>query len=89
MYWLADNVAARQVNCAPRAAVLQRLGETYGETRQAIGLAANNVVIEVFAGAGGSWTITATLPNGVTCLVASGEAYETLAESLAAGGEPA
>ena len=30
----------------------------------------------------GTWTITVTMPNGMMCLVASGEAYETLAEEL-------
>ena len=74
---------ARQ--CGPRDTVLIRLAERYGETRQAIGLGANNAIVEVFASpATGSWTITVTVPNGVTCLVASGQAFETLAETLPA-----
>lgn len=89
MVLAADQLAAQQQNCAPRDLVLQRLSEGYGETRQAIGLGANNAVIEVFASATGSWTITVTMPNGVTCLVASGEAFETLAEALPAKGEQA
>lgn len=89
MVLAADHVAAQQNNCAPRDVVLQRLAEGYGETRQAIGLGANNAVVEVFASDAGSWTITVTLPNGVTCLVASGQAYETLAEALPARGEDA
>lgn len=87
MVLAADQVAAQQGNCAPRDVVLQRLAEGYGETRQAIGLGANNAVVEVFASEQGSWTITVTLPNGVTCLVASGQAYETLAEALPSKGE--
>lgn len=89
MVLAADQLAAQQGNCAPRDVVLQRLAEGYGETRQAIGLGANNAVVEVFASDAGSWTITVTLPNGVTCLVASGQAYETLAEALPARGEDA
>ena len=77
-------------NCAPRDQVLARLASTYGETRQSIGLAANNAVVEVFASdASGSWTITVTLPTGLTCLVASGIAYETLAEQLPPSGQEA
>ena len=77
----ADAQNAR--NCAPRDLVVTRLAEGYGETRQSIGLGANNSVIEVFASdETGSWTITMTAPNGITCLMASGQAFEMLAESL-------
>ena len=82
--------AEASANCAPRDRVLERLATTYGETRQSIGLAANNSVLEVFASTEtGSWTITVTLPTGLTCLVASGLAYETLAEALPPAGEAA
>lgn len=75
-------------NCAPRERVVQRLADSFGESRQAIGLGANNAVIEVFASDDtGTWTITVTMANGVTCLVASGQAYETLAEALPAKGD--
>ncbi|MCP3971875.1 MAG: hypothetical protein GY717_16445 [Rhodobacteraceae bacterium] len=64
-------------NCADRARVVERLASAYGESRQSIGLAPNNSVIEVFASTEtGTWTITVTSPNGVTCLVASGQAFE-------------
>lgn len=77
-------------NCAPRERVLERLATGYGETRQSIGLGDNNAVIEVFAAADtGSWTITVTLPTGLTCLVASGIAYEALAETLPPAGQGA
>lgn len=89
-------LAAQQVsaeggrNCAPRPVVLERLADSYGETRQSIGLGAQGVVVEMFASREtGSWTITATLPDGVTCLVASGEGYEALAEALPAQGNDA
>jgi len=72
--------------CAMRHPVIERLAATYGETRQSIGLGANNQVVEVFASREtGTWTITVTNPNGLTCLVASGQAYEALEEKVAAG----
>ena len=37
----------------------------------------------------GSWTITVTMTNGITCLVASGQAFEELAEMLPPKGDPA
>lgn len=81
---------AQGQNCAPRPKVLEKLTQQFGETRQSIGLAAQGSVVEVFASAEtGSWTITVTLPSGMTCLVASGQSFETLAEALPARGNDA
>ena len=77
-------------NCAPRELVVERLASRYGETRQSMGLGANNAVVEVFASEeSGSWTITVTSASGLTCLVASGQAFEELAEALPADGNDA
>ena len=77
-------------HCAPREQVVERLAGTYGETRRSMGLGANNAVVEVFASeVSGSWTITVTLPSGVTCLVASGQAYESMADALTPPGKGA
>jgi len=82
--------SAQSGNCGARDAVIERLTTKYQETRQSIGLGANNAVVEVFGNANtGTWTITVTLPNGMTCLVASGEAFETLAEALPPEGNDA
>ncbi|MCK4711702.1 MAG: hypothetical protein KAT26_02350 [Marinosulfonomonas sp.] len=79
----AQNAYSESRNCGERDAVVARLANAYGETRQSIGLAANNAVIEVFASdETGTWTITVTTAGGVTCLIASGQAYEELAEDL-------
>ncbi|WP_282120109.1 hypothetical protein [Ruegeria atlantica] len=79
-------LAAQQAharNCAPRDEVIKRLTETYGETRQGIGIARQGAVMELYASdQSGSWTITVTLPDGMTCLVASGQAYEMIADAL-------
>lgn len=77
--------AQSQPNCGPRDVVIQRLAEGYGETRHSIGLGGNNSVVETYASPEtGSWTITVTRPNGITCLVASGQQFEALAEALPA-----
>ncbi len=79
-------LAAQQVqaqSCAPREDIIQRLAETYGETRRGIGIARQGSVMEVYASdSSGSWTITVTLPDGVTCLIASAQAYEDVTEAL-------
>jgi hypothetical protein len=67
-------------NCAARAQVIDRLTGHFGESRRSVALGRGNRVVEVFASAStGSWSITVTLPNGLTCLVASGMAYEAIA----------
>ncbi|WP_010137373.1 hypothetical protein [Oceanicola sp. S124] len=72
-----------QSSCAPRDVVVERLAEGYGETRKSIGLGSNNAMVEVFASDdSGTWTITMTTPQGITCLIASGKAFETLREAL-------
>ena len=77
-------------HCAPRDKVVERLADKYGETRQSMGLGSNNAVMEVFASMdSGSWTITVTMTNGITCLVASGQAFEELAEALPPKGDDA
>jgi len=91
---VAQQAAAQQNrNCAPREAVVERLATTYGERRQSVGLGKQGeqgVMIETFASANtGTWTITVTTANGQTCLVASGQSWEELAEALPPQGNDA
>ncbi|MGQ0564701.1 MAG: hypothetical protein ACT4OK_06480 [Gemmobacter sp.] len=81
--------AQAQAQCGPRAAVVKTLAEKYAETRRSIGISANNMVMEVYAADAGTWTITVTTPQGMTCLVASGQGFEAVVEELPAKGEPA
>lgn len=84
------SAAAQGASCAPRDVVVARLADTFGESRQSMGLAANNALVEVFASAEtGSWTITVTSASGLTCLIAAGQAFEPLVEALPAEGNDA
>lgn len=84
----ASSLDAQSRNCAPRDAVLERLADGYGESRQSIGMGANGAVVEVFANLeSGSWTITVTNPHGIACLVASGQSFENLSEALPSKGD--
>lgn len=86
----AAGAFAQQQNCAPRDTVVERLADGYGESRQSIGIGAQGAVVEVFASSDtGTWTITVTMPTGVTCLVASGQSFQTLAEVLPPKGDDA
>jgi hypothetical protein len=81
---------AQSSNCARHDIVVERLAVGYGESRQSIGIGANNTVVEVFASLDtGSWTITVTAPGGPTCMVASGQAFQALADGLPNTDSPA
>ena len=87
---LAAPAGAENQACAPREKVVERLADKYGETRVSMGLGSNNAVMEMFASdETGTWTITVTMTNGMTCLVASGQAFEALAEMLPPRGSDA
>ena len=77
-----------QVVCSERGKFLERLAKDYEEAPVAMGLAANGSVLEVLASNNGSWTIIVTDPAGKSCVLASGEAWESL-PMLAAGGPTA
>lgn len=78
-----DAAQAQQASCADRTQVVERLQTKYGETRQSMGLGRNNGVVEVYASdETGTWTILLSRPDGLACLVAAGEYFETLDETL-------
>ncbi len=69
----ASSVLA-QSYCAPRSELVEQLGEQYSEVPVAHGLMnANDRLIELFASPGGkTWTLLASSPGGVSCVVTSG-----------------
>ena len=78
---------AQGQNCSSRDQVVERLASKYGESRQSIGMAPKGRVVEVYASLEtGTWTITVTMPNGITCLVASGQSFENLEEPVEPAG---
>ena len=84
---LASHLAYAQAaqRCGSRPEMIRQLWSGYGEKRQAVALASNGVAVELFSSINtGSWTILSTSPDRVTCMIASGEAFEL---TLNPGGE--
>jgi hypothetical protein len=75
--------------CGPHDNVADELAKQYGEAPHAMGLAQDNTVMELYAAETGTWTLTVTLANGQTCLVAAGQNFETITETQPAKGDPA
>jgi len=69
--------AVQKMPCAARGEVVKMLRDHFGETPIAHGLAHTGAVAEVFLGPKGTWTIVATSPNGLSCMVGSGESWQS------------
>ena len=79
--------ALAEEQCGPHDQVIKALGDKWGETRRGLGLLPNGRVLEIFANDDlGTWTIIATDPALVTCLIASGQAWESRSDPLPANG---
>ena len=82
--------AAAELQCAKRDQAVEQLTQKFGEARQSIGLVPNSGVFEVYASKDtGSWTILVTNVHEMSCVVASGQAFETLAAIAAPAGDDA
>ncbi len=73
----ATSASAEQV-CGERTNMMTKLGEKFAEAPIAMGLTSAGAVIEVLTSPAGSWTFLITYPTGQSCMVASGENWETL-----------
>jgi len=88
---LGSPVAHAAAPCQERGAVLAKLAKNYAEAPVAIGMASNGGVLEVLAAESetGSFTIIVTMPNGMSCMLASGRHFEMLPAPKLAKGDPA
>ncbi len=77
--------ATAQSVCGERTKFLKHLSSGYSETPVAMGLVSNGSILEVLASKDGSWTIIVTRPNGISCVVAAGEACEEMPELAVLG----
>jgi hypothetical protein len=73
----AGEADARAV-CKERDAIISVLNKRFGETQRSFGLQSDRRVLEIYASEKGSWTALLTLPDGQSCVVATGEAWNSL-----------
>lgn len=71
-------VAQEPAPCVKRDAFLKHLSNNYDEAPVAMGVTASGRMLEVTASDNGSWTIIVTMPNGISCGIASGESWESM-----------
>ncbi len=77
--------AAAQTLCGERAEILDRLEQQFAETPQALGLSEDGALVEVMVSPAGGWTILVTYPKRPSCVVATGEGWESLLVPVPAG----
>lgn len=65
--------------CVKRTELLSHLSNKFQEAPVAMGVADNGALLEVYSTVdGATWTVALTMPNGVTCLVATGQSWENV-----------
>ncbi|MDX1576616.1 MAG: hypothetical protein R3285_10510 [Kiloniellales bacterium] len=64
--------------CAKRDALISQLANRYGEVPVAIGVANGRLVELLTAKDGITWTIILTNPQGISCLIASGDGWRPI-----------
>ena len=70
---------AEQGQCNSRDNVIKLLGKKYKEAPVAAGVTSNGKLVEVLSNSSGTtWTIILTSPQGVSCLIVSGEGWRTV-----------
>lgn len=75
-----SSMAQSSPMCGARAGVVQGLENRYSEKPIAAGLDHNGALVEVLtAPDGATWTILVSMPNGMSCVVSTGESWQTRA----------
>lgn len=68
-------VQARTV-CAERDSMISQLKKQFGESERGVGLSGAEALVEIWSSEEtGSWTIVMTRPNGIACVMASGQSW--------------
>jgi hypothetical protein len=73
---LTFSSGAEAAQCGPRAKVTEALNRQFQESRQGLGLLGQAAVIELFVSTKGTWTMTSTNTQGLTCVIAAGDAWQ-------------
>ena len=70
--------SSAQMACGKRADFLAQFAKLYDELPSAIGITDQGALLDLLVSASGTWTMMLTVPGGLTCIVATGQQWETL-----------
>ena len=84
---ISTGAATAEQVCAPRDRAVNQLEKQFQENVSGRGLTVNGMrMIELFVSEAGSWTVLASDPAGLSCIIASGESWQGTTKLV---GEPA
>lgn len=72
---------AQQMPCGPRVQIIEGIGKKYKEVPNAIGIASQGTLVELFVAPSGTWTMLLTRGDGVSCLMGVGTDWQPLPPS--------
>lgn len=78
--WTAPALSQPGGACAPRSKLVQTLLDDYRETQAGTGLTQTGAVLELFTSDKGTWTLLASQPNGISCMIGAGNGWESIAQ---------
>ncbi|HYF35729.1 MAG TPA: hypothetical protein VD994_10595 [Prosthecobacter sp.] len=74
---------AQSPQCGPRAQIVAHLSQEFKEAQVARGLIDNGGLAEVWATQdGATFTLLVTLPNGLSCFIATGSGWQPVEHKL-------
>jgi hypothetical protein len=69
-------LASADAICAKRDSMIERLKERFGETERGMGLSGSEAMVEVWSSKKtGTFTIVMTRPDGIACVLATGDSW--------------
>ena len=77
-FGLLVSSASAQSTCARRDELIKVLDEKYHEASSGFGTVGEVSVIEVYTSDRGTFTILSSQPNGISCIIATGQNWEPL-----------
>ena len=66
------------LSCAGRSEVVKFLDSNFAEKLTAVGLINQSAILEVYAATSGTWTLVVTDVHGISCVLLSGDSWETM-----------
>lgn len=75
-------MAEETARCQAHPQMAQLLSTRYHESKVGGGISVDGTMLEIFGGENGSFTVTKTLPTGLTCIIDLGVGWQTKLPSL-------
>lgn len=85
---LAESEGRGVLGCSPRADIVDRLEQHYGEYFSGQARQSDKGLVELYVASDGSWTIILTRPDGYSCPMAVGSNAEKVFNRKGLGGMP-